>query len=491
VSVVIAVMKFIVKFFPEITIKSKPVRRQFVAQLRKNITRILKTVDPDVVVEREWDRISILSDVKTDDEQQALVNALGAIPGIAHFIDVQEYPLGDFDDILKRVLPVYRDRLVGKTFAMRCKRTGQHDFRSIDVERHVGGGMNQHSEARGVQLKAPDVTVAIEIRNQTLYVVNQRHQGLGGFPMGSLDPVLSLVSGGFDSTVASYLTMKRGMRTHFCFCSLGGRDHEMGVKEISLYLWLKYGSSHRVRFVTVPFEDVVAELLGKIENSQMGVILKRMMLRAGTAIAEQLNVDALVTGECVSQVSSQTLKNLAVIDRATDHLVLRPLITANKEEIIKISAEIGAEAFAAAIPEYCGVISVNPTTRARPERIAVEEDKFDFGILERAIESAEMVTIDELVGDDFSDSGVEIMGIPSSDSIIIDIRHPDEESLIPLQGAALTVTRMPFYELHSRLAELDREQSYMLYCGKGVMSKLQASHLLELGYSRVKVYKPA
>ncbi len=120
--------------------------------------------------------------------------------------------------------------------------------------------------------------------------------------------------------------MRRGLLTHFCFFNLGGRAHELGVMEVAHYLWEKFGRSHRVLFISVPFEEVVGEILGKVDNSQMGVVLKRMMLRAASRIAEELHIDALVTGEAISQVSSQTLPNLSVIDSVTDTLVLRPLI---------------------------------------------------------------------------------------------------------------------------------------------------------------------
>ena len=85
--------------------------------------------------------------------------------------------------------------------------------------------------------------------------------------VGAQDPVLSLISGGFDSTVSTYLCIKRGLRAHYCFFNLGGRAHEIGVKEVAYYLWNKYGSSHRVKFVTVPFEDVLGEILDKVDNS--------------------------------------------------------------------------------------------------------------------------------------------------------------------------------------------------------------------------------
>ena len=484
-----AAIRFIVKFFPEITIKSKPVRRQFVGQLAGNVKRVLREVDPDILVQRDWDKLVVSSALEGATAGAQLVDALSRVSGIAYFLDVLEFPLGDFDDVLAHTRAVYEERLAGKTFAVRCKRVGQHEFRSIDVEHYVGGGLNRQTAATRVNLSKPDVTVQLEIRDNRLYVVNQRHKGLGGFPIGSLDPVLSLISGGFDSTVASYLTMKRGMQTHFCFFNLGGRDHEVGVKEIALYLWLRYGSTHSVKFISVPFEEVVAAILTSIEDPQMGVILKRMMLRAASSLAEKFDIDALVTGEAVAQVSSQTLRNLAVIDSATDTLVLRPLIATDKEAIIRLSAEIGAEEFAASMPEYCGVISVNPTTRARPERVAEEERHFDFSILERAVDKARVQSIWQLAEEEFERSDIEVLSVPLVESVIIDVRHPAEEELKPLQVPG-EVMKIPFYELHTRMQGLDNDRTYMLYCDRGVISKLQAGHLLESGYPNIKVYRP-
>ncbi|NON23248.1 tRNA 4-thiouridine(8) synthase ThiI, partial [Klebsiella pneumoniae] len=118
------------------------------------------------------------------------------------------------------------------------------------------------------------------------------------------------------STVAAYQMMRRGLMTHFCFFNLGGRAHELGVMEVAHYLWKKFGSSQRVLFISVPFEEVVGEILNKVDNSYMGVTLKRMMLRGAAHMADRLQIDALVTGEAISQVSSQTLPNLSIIDSA-------------------------------------------------------------------------------------------------------------------------------------------------------------------------------
>ena len=135
-------------------------------------------------------------------------------------------------------------------------------------------------------------------------MVRDQRDGLGGFPLGCQDSVLSLISGGFDSSVSSYLCIKRGLQTHYCFFNLGGRAHELAVKEVALFLWMKYHSSHRVKFISVHFEGVVEEILEKVDNSHMGVILKRMMLRSAEQIAAGLHIEALVTGESVAQLSS-------------------------------------------------------------------------------------------------------------------------------------------------------------------------------------------
>jgi thiamine biosynthesis protein ThiI len=486
---VMASMQFVVKYFSEIAIKSKPVRRQFVRQLEENLRLVLRDIDPDMLLHRGWDKLR----VETRSEDVVLVarmvEAMCNTPGITYVLEVQEHPLPELEAIVERVLPVYASRLEGQSFAVRCKRNGTHDFTSTDVEREVGGALLARTAAGRVQLKKPQVTVDLEISGQSLFVIGQRHRGLGGFPIGSLDPVLSLLSGGFDSTVASYLTMKRGMRTHFLFFNLGGRDHEFGVKEVALFLWQKYGCNQRVLFISVPFEEVVAELLGKVQDSYMGVVLKRMMLRVGDQLAQDLDIDALVTGECVAQVSSQTLRNLAVIDSVTDRLVLRPLITTNKEDIVRLAAQIGTEEFAANMPEYCGVISVKPTTRARPERVQAQEQQFDMAILDRAIANRQQIRVDQLAQEELQRTDVEVLSVPLAHGTIIDIRHPDEEELAPLQ-LHVPVLKIPFYELHSRSSELMPGDTYMLYCGKGMMSRLHAGHLIDAGALDIKVYAP-
>ncbi len=486
---VIASMQFVVKYFSEIVMKSKPVRRQFVRQLEENLRAVLRDIDPAVVLHRSWDKLCVRSRQLDETVLARMVEVMCNTPGVTYVLEVQEYPLPELDAISERVLPVYASRLAGRSFAVRCRRSGQHPFTSLDVERQVGAALVAGTQASGVILKRPEVTVELEISGQTLFVVCARHRGLGGFPVGSLDPVLSLISGGFDSPVASYLTMKRGMRTHFLFFRLGGQDQEIAVKTVALHLWQKYGGKQHVLFISVPFEAIVAELLDKIQDSYMGVVLKRMMLRVADRVAQELGIDALVTGECVAQVSSQTLRNLSVIDRVTDRLVLRPLIATDKEDIVRLAGQIGTGAFAANMPEYCGVISVMPTTRARLDRVLAQEQYFDMAILECALANRSQIRIDQLALEELPRTDVEVLSVPLAHGTIIDIRHPDDAKQAPLQ-LHVPVLKIPFYELHRRAAELDPGSTYMLYCGKGTMSRLHAGHLKERNSLDIKVYAP-
>jgi thiamine biosynthesis protein ThiI len=484
-------MKLIVKVFPEITIKSRPVRKLFIRQLAKNIRAVLRALDPQVQVTGVWDNLELVTKVTDPKVLQAMIERLSCTPGIVHFLQVDEYPLGDFDDILAKCKQHFAEQLPGKIFAVRCKRAGKHSFTSMEVERYVGSQLRQQCGAAGISLKAPEVVVRMEIRDQRLFVIHHQHEGLGGYPLGSLEQTLVLMSGGFDSTVAAYQMMRRGLLTHFCFFNLGGRAHELGVMEVAHYLWNKYGSSHRVLFISVPFEEVLGEILGKVDNSQMGVVLKRMMLRASTRMAERLQIDALVTGEAISQVSSQTLPNLSVIDSATDMLVLRPLLASHKQDIIDTAVEIGTADFARHMPEYCGVISVNPTTRAKKPRIVYEESQFDMAILERALERATLLSIDRVIEELGKDIQVEEVSAALAGQVVIDIRHPDACEEQPLELSGVEVQALPFYALNSRFKELDATRQYLLYCDKGVMSRLHAHHLLSEGHANVRVYRPA
>ncbi|XWY22200.1 tRNA uracil 4-sulfurtransferase ThiI [Bisgaard Taxon 45] len=479
-------MKFVIKLFPEIMIKSESVRKRFVKILTGNIRNILTKHDDTIAVVRHWDYIEVRS--KKEENRPHLIELLGSIPGIHHFLEVDEKPFTTMHDIFEQTLQDIGTSLENKTFCVRVRRKGKHDFNSLDVERYVGGGLNQHIPTAKVRLNKPDVTVRIDIENDNMMLIKTRHDGIGGYPIGTQEDVLSLISGGFDSGVSSYMLIRRGSRVHYCFFNLGGAAHEIGVKQMAYHIWQRYSASHKVRFVAINFEPVVGEILEKVDNGQMGVVLKRMMVRAASRIAERFGIQAIVTGEALGQVSSQTLTNLRLIDEAAETLVLRPLITHDKEQIIAMAKQIGTDDIAKSMPEFCGVISKNPTVKAIKEKIEAEEGHFNFAVLESAVQNAQYLDIRQIAEQTEKDVvEVDTVSVLTAQDVILDIRSPEETDEKPLELA--NVQFMPFYKLSSQFSTLDQSKNYLLYCERGVMSKLQALYLKEQGFNNVKVFR--
>ena len=484
-------MKFIVKLFPEMTIKSRPVRKRFIKRLQSNLRVILQRIEPNIKVYGLWDRVDIECPPEADDRYEEIVMALGDTSGIAHVIEVQEYPLEDLEQVLGIVKNIWSKRLINKRFVVRVKRSGQHEFTSSEVERYLGFGLLQQTDALKVDLHTPEVTINLEIKGATVFVVERRIEGLGGYPQGSQENVVSLISGGFDSIVASYLTMKRGAKTHFLFFNLGGAAHEAGVKQVAYYLWKKFGSAARVKFISVSFEEVVGEILQNVHHAHMAVVLKRMMLRAAEQVAVIVKAEALITGESIAQVASQTLTNIGVIDRAIEGLVLRPLITYDKQDIIDLATKIGAYEFAARMPEYCGVISDRPTVKAQLKRVQEEEENFNFAVLEEAVANVRVVNIDKLVDELQRQGPFSPRSLLHINDVVVDVRASSEQQKKPLNLPGVDIIAVPFFQINKQFISLDQSRNYLLYCEKGVMSQLHALHLKDQGFDNVDVYRPA
>lgn len=480
------IMKFIIKLFPEITLKSPTVRKRFVRMLADNIRNTLRKIDERVGVVSHWDYLEVRA--KQADKLPAVRERLSQISGIHHFLEVEETEFTDLHNIYEQTLARYQDKIINKRFCVRAKRRGEHEFSSMDIMRYVGGGLKQAATGSSVDLTNPEVAIFLEINDNKLQFVTSRYEGLGGFPMGSQESVLSLISGGFDSGVASFLMMRRGIRTHFLFFNMGGTVHELGVKQMAYHLWSNYSQSHKVKFIAVDFEPVVAEILAKIDDGQMGVVLKRLMVQAASRVAQRLSVQAVVTGEAIGQVASQTLTNLQLIDKASDFLILRPLIAHDKETIIKLSEQIGINKIAESMPEFCGVISKSPTVKAVEEKLLKTESQFDFSVLDNALINAKVYDIRELL-DNKNDIILPKTVTSTADyDVLIDVRADTDAENKPLMLNDIEVIHIPFYRIHSESSKLDNSKKYLLYCEQGVMSGLQAVELIKKGFE-VAIFK--
>ena len=483
-------MKFIIRLFPEISIKSKPVRNRLIRQVRQNLVNVCKHHGISVNAYAQWDKVVAIFD-ETITKDRAITE-LSRIPGIHSFMEVNEYPFTTLDSLFDEIKDVVGPSIENKTFAVRVKRKGQHEFNSQMAERVIGGKFKASFPNKGVCLDNPEVLIHIEIENQIAYLSGEKHLGIGGYPVGSQGEVFSLISGGFDSGVSTYDVLHRGCRVNYLFFNMGGTAHEIGVKQESYFLWDRFASSHRVRFVTIPFEPIVGQILERTHHGVRGVILKRMMMRVGSLVAKKFDAEALVTGESLGQVSSQTLRNLTHIDNVCDVLLLRPLVTADKQDIIDKSREIGTIGFAESMPEYCGVISDHPNVCPSASFVEEEEAKMDQDLVQKAFESMKVVDINDIPKDTTKlKTEVETVSELLSNEVVLDVRAPDDVEKAPLTVEGHEVITMPFYKTASDFHTLDQIKTYALYCDQGVMSLMQAKQLKEKGYHNVKVYRPS
>ena len=230
----IKTQKFIIKYFTEIMIKGSTAKRQMISQVFNNLVNILSKISKDIKIKKFFDKVEVVCPVEVVNEVRT---KLLDTPGIQQILEAIQFDnMNTLDEIKVVVNDIMAKEIQGKTFVVRCKRTGTQEFKSTQVEQTVGGYMLAHNETKGVALKGAEYTINLELEFSQLNIITHKHMGMGGFPLGTQGTVLSLMSGGFDSTVASYLTMKRGIKTNFVFFNLGGLAHEIKGDVVGIQL---------------------------------------------------------------------------------------------------------------------------------------------------------------------------------------------------------------------------------------------------------------
>ncbi|SEL47114.1 tRNA uracil 4-sulfurtransferase ThiI [Halomonas daqiaonensis] len=490
-------MTYLLKLHPEITIKSRSVRQHMTRCLASNVRNILRQLDEGVRVKGGWDALLVsLPEALSPGRVQEMEETLTRIPGIHEVLATEAVPCTSLTEAAAWIVPHWKAAIAGRRFRVRAKRRGDHDFSSMDLERHLGSALLAAEPSARVDLKNPEVVVSVELTHKRLQLIRSRRPGLGGYPLGVQGQALALVSGGFDSPVAAWRMLRRGIKTHYLFFNLGGPAHESGVREVTHHLWQRYSASHNVDFTSVPFEGVVTEILRSIPDGLMGVVLKRMMVRAASRVATRSGIPVLVTGDAIAQVSSQTLSNLALIDAASKLPILRPLVTEDKQEIIDTARRIDTARFAEQMPEYCGVISRRPHTRAPTDKVLAAEADFDFTVLDAAVDAATVTRANRLLEGWPQPGEVTVVDSPATLAempavSVIDIRPPEEREAAPLVISEVPCLAIPFYELQGQAETLPGGREYLLYCDQGVMSHMQALHLKDRGMSHFGVLRSA
>lgn len=382
--------------YGEIGVKGKN-RYIFENKLIRNIRTMLKSIG-EFNVYKEYGRIYIDVDdsnyMQVIDEVRKVFGVVGVCPAVKRE--------KDYDLLKETALAMLKEEIEKndvKTFKIASKR-GDKSFKftsqemSIDIGAYVLKNLN-NDEVK-VDVRNPEVTITCEYRNEHILVYSSSIAGYGGLPLGTNGKAISLLSGGIDSPVASWLVAKRGVdieAVHFHSYPFTNERSQEKVRELAKIL-SKYCGPIKLHMVnTLDIQKAIAE---KCNDEETTILSRRFMMRIAEEIGKSRYCDALITGESIGQVASQTMQGLVCTNASVSMPVFRPLIAMDKVEIIKIAEEIGTYE-TSIMPEVdcCSLFSPKkPVTKPRLERIEKSETKLDVeGLIKDAIEKATMEVI--------------------------------------------------------------------------------------------------
>lgn len=373
--------------YHEVALKQKN-RRIFEKKLRTNIAFALSDLVGQRMVMRGYGRLKIVLPFGFDEREKLEIvrSRLSNVFGIVNFGIGLSVGL-DIEDICEASLKVIEGKSFN-TFRVKTKRQNKNfPLNSTEVNKQVGAFIIEHFKNNGadvkVDLKNPDLTVYVEIVDKEVYVYADRFKGPGGLPVGSSGKVVALISAGFDSPIASLLMMKRGAKVvfvHFHSYPYTSYDSIEQVREIVKIL-SKYQLHSKLYIVPIAEAQRIIVL-----NAQVGlrtILYRRLMVRIAEKVAQIEGAEALVTGESLGQVASQTLRNIRVINQVATLPILRPLIGIDKEEIIQKAKEIGTyEISSQPYDDCCSFLTGrHPETWANLDEILEIEKKLDWNNL--------------------------------------------------------------------------------------------------------------
>ena len=304
----------------------------------------------------------------------------------------------DKDAILACAKEFLDDQLrAARTFKVETKRADKtFPMTSIQLSQYVGGELHEAYDNLEVDVHHPELTVYVEVRDYAAYVHTQPQPGAGGLPVGINGRAVSLLSGGIDSPVASWMIAKRGVAldmVHFFSYPYTSLEAKEKVLELARLLTPWTG---RLTVHVVPFTAIQEELRRSCPEELFTVIMRRFMMRIAQEVARRCGAKALVTGECLGQVASQTMDAMLVTGAVVDLPILRPVVGMDKEEIVQIARKIGT--FETSILPYedcCTVFTPrHPRLRPLPGVVEFAEEKLDIqALIQAAVDSIERVQV--------------------------------------------------------------------------------------------------
>jgi thiamine biosynthesis protein ThiI len=356
-----ATRSFVVHY-QELALKGKN-RPWFLSRLVRNLRQAVSDLDDVRAVRALTGRIEIVLGPRADATEVG--SRIGRTFGIANYSEARSTAL-DLDALASAIVADLGSR-VCRSFRVSARRADKRfPLTSPEIEREVGGRIKTATGWK-VDLENPELTIRVELLTDEAFYSFDKVRGAGGLPTGTAGRVVCLLSGGIDSPVAAHRMMKRGCAVtfvHFHSYPILSRASQEKARELVrlLTMW-----QQRSRLYLVPFGDIQQQVVLSVPPPLRVVIYRRLMLRIGERIARRRRAQAIVTGDVVGQVASQTLENLAVVGRVATLPIFRPLIGMDKEEITAEAARLGTYPISIIPDQDCCTLFTprHPATRAR------------------------------------------------------------------------------------------------------------------------------
>lgn len=389
--------------YGELTLKTKN-RMMFVRALRDRMNKALKSFDVEIKANR--DRAYIVINYEDPHE---IIDKLMHISGILSMSPVVK--LAKTDDAMKETALKFANEIeAGKTFKIEVKRADkQYHLDTYGVQQLLGDHVFDHTSHLTVNVKQPDYKILAEIRPDAIYMYYETIQGLGGLPLGTGGKALLMLSGGIDSPVAGIDIMRRGVEIEAVhFHSPPYTSPEATNKVKALVDIMSERTGFDIKLHIVPFTELQTTLYDKIPDNLSMTSTRRIMLRIAEILTEKIGGEAVVNGENLGQVASQTLTSMYAINEVTSLPVLRPLLTLEKNEIVKMARNMGTyETSILPFEDCCTIFKPKaPKTKPSLESVKKFEIAVDFQpMIDKAIDNIEVYVPShkEKTEDEFSD----------------------------------------------------------------------------------------
>lgn len=391
--------------YGELSTKGKN-KKDFIRKLRSHVQSAI-SVFPKVNVKSNHDRMYIeLNGEDYEGVKEKLISIFG-IQSFSPVLQVDKNMEAIEQAVVQMVTEFYTS---GKTFKIGTRRADK-DFPldTMEINREAGAAVIQALPEIEVKMKNPDIMVNIEVRKHGVFLYTHKVKGAAGFPVGTGGKAMLMLSGGIDSPVAGYLTLKKGVEieaVHFYSPPYTSPQALDKAKDLTAKLAKHAGS---ILFISVPFTEIQEEIKNKTPDSYSMTLNRRFMMRITDRLREERNALAIVTGESIGQVASQTLESMVAINQVTTSPVLRPLVSMDKTEIIDISKKIDSYELSIQPYEDCCTVFApqRPATKPNLEEVLRLEEKLDIdALVQRAIDG---IKIEKIKVEDSTDHQVNEM----------------------------------------------------------------------------------